>query len=141
MAVAGQVDSGGGDPLVEINVTPMVDVLLSLLIIFMVAQPKPPNEKIPLNVPKTPQAQSATDPNATLILSIDEDGRATLGKTPLPLEWSAMVEQIKANEKAVNDDRIAIKAADKTKYGRVIEVMAAAHEAGIGKVGIASERL
>lgn len=138
--MAGQVDSGG-ETLVEINVTPMVDVLLSLLIIFMVAQPKPPNEKIPLNVPQDPKTQSASDPNATLILSISEDGTAKLGKNPLPTEWNAMVEQIKANEKAVSDDRLAIKADEKTKYGRVIEIMAAAHEAGIGKVGIASERM
>ena len=138
--MAGSADSGG-ETLVEINVTPMVDVLLSLLIIFMVAQPKPPNEKIPLNVPKTPKTQSASDPNATLILAIEEDGSARLGKNPLPQDWTAMVEQIAANEKAVNDDRIAIKAAPTTKYGRVIEVMAAAHKAGIGKVGIASERL
>ena len=139
--MAGSVESGDGDTLVEINVTPMVDVLLSLLIIFMVAQPEPPNEKIPLNVPTEPKTQTQDDPNATLILSIEEDGSARLGKTPLPDKWEEMVETIKSNEKAVEDDRIAIKAADKTKYGRVIEIMAAAHEAGIGKVGIASERL
>jgi len=138
--LAGSVDSGG-DTLVEINVTPMVDVLLSLLIIFMVAQPEPPNEKIPLNVPTEPKTQVPDDPNATLILTIEENGDARLGKTPLPEQWSEMVEAIASNEKAVEDDRIAIKAADKAKYGRVIEIMAAAHEAGIGKVGIASERL
>jgi len=140
--MAGSTDSGSDtDPLVEINVTPMIDVLLSLLIVFMVASPLPPNEKIPLNVPKEVKSQSASDPNATLILSIAEDGSAKLGKNPLAADWDAMVEQIKANEKAVNDDRLAIKAEPKTKYGRVIEIMAAAHEAGIGKVGIASERL
>lgn len=138
--MAGSVDSGG-DTLVEINVTPMVDVLLSLLIIFMVAQPEPPNEKIPLNVPTEPKTQVPDDPNATLILTIEENGDARLGKTPLPVKWEEMVEAIKANPKAVEDDRIAIKAADKAKYGRVIEIMAAAHEAGITKVGIASERL
>lgn len=138
--MAGSVESGG-DTLVEINVTPMVDVLLSLLIIFMVAQPEPPNEKIPLNVPTEPKTQVPDDPNATLILTIEENGDARLGKTPLPEKWEEMVETIKANPKAVEDDRIAIKAADKAKYGRVIEIMAAAHEAGIGKVGIASERL
>ena len=139
--MAGQVDTGGGDStLVEINVTPMVDVLLSLLIIFMVAQPKPPNEKIPLNVPQDAKTQSDNDPNATLVLTIEANGAARLGKDPLAAKYSDVVKQIKDNEKAVNDDRLAIKADDKTPYGRVIEIMAAANEAGIGKVSIASER-
>ena len=133
--------SSEAEPIVEINVTPMIDVLLALLIVFMVASPQPPNEKIPLSVPKNAKTQTANDPNATLILSIAEDGSAKLGQNPLAAEWEPMVEQIRSNEKAVNDDRLAIKAAPTTKYGRVIEIMAAAHEAGIGKVGIASERL
>jgi len=139
--MAAQISEGGDDTIVEINVTPMVDVLLSLLIIFMVASPKPPNEKIPINVPKNAVVQQPSDPNATLLISIDADGKARLGKEPLAPDYDKMVEQLKNNEKAQTDGRIAIKGDDKAKYGWVIRVMAAAHEAGIGSVGIASDKL
>lgn len=139
--MAGQINEGGDSTLVEINVTPMVDVLLSLLIIFMVASPKPPNEQIPISVPKNAVVQQPSDPNATLLVTIEEDGTAKLGKEPLAKDYDAMVKQIAGNEKAMTDGRIAIKGKDKAKYGWVIRVMAAAHEAGVGKVGIASEKL
>lgn len=140
-SMATQIKEGGDETLVEINVTPMVDVLLSLLIIFMVASPKPPNEQIPISVPKDAVIQQPSDPNATLLVTIDEKGNARLGKEPLASDYDKMVEQLQKNEKAQTDGRIAIKGEDKAKYGLVIRVMAAAHEAGIGKVGIASEKL
>ena len=139
--MAVQLKEGGDETLVEINVTPMVDVLLCLLIIFMVASPKPPNEQIKINVPKNAVVQQPSDPNATLLISIDEKGNAKLGQEPLAPEYDKMVEQLRKNEKAQEDGRIAIKGEDKSKYGQVIRVMAAAHEAGIAKVGIASEKL
>lgn len=139
--MAAQINEGGDDTLVEINVTPMVDVLLSLLIIFMVASPKPPNETIPINVPKNTAVEQPSDPNATLLVTIEADGKARLGKEPLSPNYDAMVEQLRKNEKAQADGRIAIKGADKAKYGWVIRVMSAAHEAGIDRVGIASEKL
>jgi len=139
--MAAQIKDSGDETLVEINVTPMVDVLLSLLIIFMVASPKPPNEQIPISVPKNAVVQQPSDPNATLLVTIDEKGNAKLGKEPLARDYDQMVEQLRNNEKAQTDGRLAIKGEDKAKYGWVIRVMAAAHEAGIGKVGIASEKL
>lgn len=139
--MATQIKEGGDDTLVEINVTPMVDVLLSLLIIFMVSSPKPPNENIPIAVPQNAVVQQPSDPNATLLVTIEADGTARLGKEPLSPDYDGMVKQLEANEKAQADGRIAIKGADKAKYGWVIRVMAAAHEAGIGSVGIASEKL
>ncbi len=139
--MAAQINEGGDDTLVEINVTPMVDVLLSLLIIFMVASPKPPNENIPINVPKNAVVQQPSDPNATLLVTVDEKGDARLGKEPLAKNYDAMVEQLAGNEKAMTDGRIAIKGEDKAKYGMIIRIMAAAHEAGIEQVGIASEKL
>ncbi len=139
--MAAQINEGGDDTLVEINVTPMVDVLLSLLIIFMVASPKPPNENIPINVPKNAVVQQPSDPNATLLVTVDEKGNARLGKEPLAKNYDAMVQQLGKNEKAITDGKIAIKGEDKAKYGWVIRIMAAAHEAGIDQVGIASEKL
>lgn len=139
--MAAQLNDSSDDTLVEINVTPMVDVLLSLLIIFMVASPKPPNEQIPISVPKNATVEQPSDPNATLLVTIGEDGKARLGKEPLAADYDKMVEQLRNNEKAQTDGRIAIKGEDKARYGWVVRVMAAAHEAGIPRVGIASEKL
>ncbi len=131
----------GDDALAEINVTPMTDVLLCLLIIFMVAQPSKGAEQIPLSVPQDAVVQNPADPNAALLVTIDVDGNAKLGETPLSRDYDEMIEQFKKNPKAQADDKLVISAEDKTKYGRVIRVMAAAHEAGISEVGIASKKL
>jgi len=131
-------DSGA---LSEINVTPMVDVLLSLLIIFMVATPPPPHEQIPLDVPQEPKVQKPDDPNSTLLITIDAEGKATIGATPLSDDFDTMVEEIGNNEKAQNDGRLAIDADPKVNFGVVIRVMSAAHQSGIGQVGLASDKL
>jgi biopolymer transport protein ExbD len=139
--MAVNIKEGGDETVSEINVTPMVDVLLCLLIIFMVASPKPPNEKMTIAVPQNAVTQAPSDPNATLLVTVDEQGNAKLGQEPLSKDYDEMVKQLENNEKAQTDGRIAIKGEDKAKYGNVIRVMAAAHEAGIAKVGIASEKL
>ena len=128
------------DTVAEINVTPMIDVLLSLLIIFMVAAKPPPKHKQPISVPQDPVPQTENDPNATLLVKIDAAGAVSIGKTPVPGGHAALVEALKANEKAQSDGRIAVKPHDKVPYGKVIDVMAAAREAGLEHVGIASEK-
>lgn len=125
----------------EINVTPMVDVLLCLLIIFMVASPPPANTQMPLDIPMAPVGTPSADPNATLLLSIDAAGNAKLGTQPLNADYATMVGELKANAKLQNDGKIAIDAARGVSYGQVVRYMGAAHEAGITSVGIASDRL
>lgn len=129
------------EPVADINMTPMIDVLMSLLIIFMVAAKPPPKHKQPIAIPEDPVEQTENDPNATLLLKIDAAGAVTLGKTPVDGSREALVKALTDNEKAQSDSKIAIKADGKTPYGKVIDVMAAAREAGIASVGIASERL
>ena len=125
----------------EINVTPMIDVLLSLLIIFMVAAKPPPKHKQPIAIPKDPVEQTPDDPNATLLIKIDAAGTVTIGKTPVAAGHEALVAALQASEKAQADGKVAIKAHDDVPYGSVIDVMAAAREAGIDHVGVASEKL
>lgn len=129
------------DTVSEINVTPMIDVLLSLLIIFMVAAKPPPNHQQPIAIPKSPIEQTQNDPDATLLITIDAAGMVSVGKTPVAGGHDALVEAIKASEKAQTDQRVAVKADEKVGYGSVVDVMSAAREAGIAHVGIASERL
>ena len=125
----------------EINVTPMIDVLLSLLIIFMVASPPPPNVQQPIDVPQEPITEVPDDPNSTLLVTIDAKGKAKLGDSDLPDGYDAIVQAFKDSEKAQTDGRVAISAEGKAAYGRVIEIMGAAREAGIPSVGLASDRL
>ena len=141
MAMATGDGGGEGAPLCEINVTPMVDVLLCLLIIFMISAPTPPNESIPLAVPQDSKVENPSDPNATLMVTIEENGEVRLGKQVLSKDYDEMVEQFRKNEKAQTDGKVVISGKDKSKYGWMIRVMAAAHAAGIDEVGIASKRL
>jgi biopolymer transport protein ExbD len=132
---------GDGDAVCEINVTPMVDILLCLLIIFMVASPAPPNEQIEISVPKESVTQVPSDPNAPLLVEIADDGTAKLGQSPLPADFEGMVKAFKDNEKAQKDSKIVVTGKGAAPYGQVIRVMTAAHEAGVEDVGIASDRL
>ena len=125
----------------EINVTPMVDVLLCLLIIFMVATPPPANTQMPLDIPQASKQTGPADPSATLLLSIDPSGAAKLGTQPLSADYDVLVTELKANPKLQSDGKVAIDAAVGVKYGDVVRMMAAAHDAGVGSVGIASDRL
>jgi biopolymer transport protein ExbD len=134
-------DGDGGGTVSEINVTPMIDVLLCLLIIFMVASKPTPKHKQPIAIPKNAIEQTENDPNATLLVKIEANGAVSVGKTPIAGGHDALVEALQNNEKAQTDGKVAIKADGKVAYGDVIDVMAAAHEAGIEHVGIASERL
>jgi len=129
------------DTVSEINVTPMIDVLLSLLIIFMVAAKPPPNHKQPIAIPQDPIEQTENDPDATLLVVIDEAGAVSIGKTPVEGGRPGLIAALLASEKAQTDSRVAIKADNAVPYGSVIDVMSAAREAGIQNVGIASERL
>ena len=132
---------GEGEAVCEINVTPMVDVLLCLLIIFMVAAPKPPNEQIEITVPKESVTQVPSDPNSPLLVEVTDDGSAKLGQLVLSKDFDEMVKQFKDNEKAQSDSKVIVTAKGAARYGDVIRVMTAAHEAGVDDVGIASDRL
>ena len=130
-----------GDVNAEINVTPMIDVLLSLLIIFLVASPPPPNEQQPITIPQQKVTEVQDNPDATLLVTIDDEGKAKLGEEELAADREGMIEQLKNSEKAQSDSRIAINASEKVPYGQVMTIMGAAREAGIESVGLASDRL
>ena len=96
--------------------------------------------------PDPPQPSAAQSPRECDIfhqrhVRVAADGSVKLGKTPVPNDYGQMVEAFKNNEKAQEDDKVVVKGDEKAKYGAIITVMAAAHEAGIEQVGVASERL
>jgi biopolymer transport protein ExbD len=140
MAMGGGTEEG--EAVCEINVTPMVDVLLCLLIIFMVAAPSAPNEQLQITMPKD-SLQKAPTPQADskLLVTVQPDGSAKLDQTVVSKDYDAMVQFFANNEKAKSDDKVIITGTPETPYGHIIRVMTAAHEAGISDVSIASERL
>lgn len=138
----GAAVSSRSDTVAEINVTPMIDVLLSLLIIFMVTAGKTQNQQ-PMTVPQQAAAQTnQADDEATLLVTLKEDGTGLLGNAPLAIkDAKGMIAQFKASPKAQADKKIAILAEKKVPYGQVIRVMALARQAGIASVGLTSKRL
>ena len=119
----------------EINVTPMVDVMLVLLIIFMVAAPLL-TVGVPVDLPKTKAAALTQSDNKPLELSIDVKGQIYLQETKVPLD--SLVARLQAISNNNHDARIYVRGDKAVDYGRVVEVMAAITNAGFTKVSLVS---
>jgi biopolymer transport protein TolR len=122
---------GGGDELnSEINVTPMVDVMLVLLIIFMITAPMM-NTGVDIDLPQVP-AKNIEDPEGKLIMSIGLDKKLHLGGTTVL--WSELEVKLKSNERLKKESELYIEADTNLPYGVVVTAMAVAKSAGILKV-------
>jgi biopolymer transport protein TolR len=123
--------SGGGDELnAEINVTPMVDVMLVLLIIFMITAPMM-NTGVSLELPQV-TAQNVEDPEGKLVLSIAKDDKIFLGGTQVL--WKDLENKLKTNERVKKESALYIEADTNLMYGRVVTAMAVAKNAGVTRV-------
>ncbi len=124
-------NSRGGDELnAEINITPMVDVMLVLLIIFMITAPMM-NTGVSLELPQV-TAQNVEDPEGKLVLSIAKDDKIYLGGTQV--SWTELEAKLKSNEKVKQDSSLYIEADTSLMYGRVVTAMAVAKNAGVTRV-------
>jgi biopolymer transport protein TolR len=122
---------GGGDDLnSEINVTPMVDVMLVLLIIFMITAPMM-NTGVDIDLPQV-TAQNIEDPEGKLVLSIDDEQKIFLGGTQLT--WTELEVKLSANERVKKEQQLYIEADQGIPYGVVVTAMAVAKKAGVAKV-------
>ncbi len=121
----------------DINVTPLVDVMLVLLIIFMVTAPMM-TQGVEVNLPKTTTRYMKTQEDP-LILTINKKKEILLEKHRLDLEGlDARLQQIVENRK---DKELLLRADKELPYGFVIEVVAAIKRAGIDKLGMVTEPL
>ncbi len=135
MGMSGGNRGGGRTTMSEINVTPMVDVMLVLLIIFMVTAPLI-QQGVKVNLPETKAAPvEATEKK--LVLSIDAGRKVYIGDAEVALEQLA--EKLAANAKAQADKEVYLHADRDVPYGVVVEVMAAAQRAGINNVGMITD--
>src|SRR5436190_23164126 len=123
--------SGGGDELnSEINVTPLVDVMLVLLIIFMITAPMM-NTGVSLDLPQV-TAQNIEDPQGKLVLSIGKDSKIYLGGTQVT--WKDLEAKLKANDRVQKEGALYIEADTNLPYGVVITAMAVAKNSGVAHV-------
>jgi biopolymer transport protein TolR len=123
--------AGGGDDLnAEINVTPLVDVMLVLLIIFMITAPMM-NTGVDLDLPQV-TAKNIEDPQGKLVLSIAKNDRVFLGGTQVM--WKDLEAKLKTNERVQQEGEIYIEADTNLPYGVVVTAMAIAKNAGVAKV-------
>ena len=130
--------TGGGkgrQGLSDINVTPLVDVMLVLLIIFMVTAPLI-QQGVKLDLPKTKAAQ-IDDKKHNLVISIDKDGQIFLDDVNVPLKQ--LEDTLKANKKVQDQAEVDIKADRNLPYGHVVEVMARAQAAGVTNLGMVTD--
>ncbi|MGO4386100.1 protein TolR [Microvirga sp. 2YAF29] len=128
-------DDFGAAPLSEINVTPLVDVMLVLLIIFMVAAPLM-TVGVPVQLPKT-AAPKVSQPKQPVVVTIDERGQPFLDKEPLAPE--AVMPRLRGLASANPAQVVLVRGDRAVPYGRIIEVMGQINAAGFSKVSLVTQ--
>ena len=145
--MAGSVASGGGGgrrrgrgqpryrAMADINMTPFIDVMLVLLIIFMVAAPLLATG-VPIDLPQTKAAALNID-QKPISVAVDPKGAVFINDEPVPPEQLA--DKLKSLAKAGPDERIYVRGSDQVNYGRIAEVMSIITAAGFKRVALVTE--
>ena len=122
-------------PMSEINVTPFVDVMLVLLIVFMITAPLL-TVGVPLDLPKT-KAQPLTQPEEPLVISVDAKGAIYIQDTSVPLD--SLIPRLIAITENKPDTRIYLRGDRTVSYGRMMQVMGRVNAAGFTRVALIAE--
>src|SRR6266850_5263647 len=131
--------AGGGSPdevKSEINVTPLVDVCLVLLIIFMVVTPML-QKGVPINLPVTEDPEKTPDTEKQLQISVKTNGAVYLGSTVVRKEQ--VQSELESIHQRTPDREVAVKGDKDVKYGAVIDVLKACREVGFNNVGLIAQ--
>jgi biopolymer transport protein TolR len=120
----------------DINVTPLVDVCLVLLIIFMVVTPML-SKGIPVNLPVTEDPEKTPDTEKQLQIAVKADGSIYLGSTVLRKEQ--VQSELESIHQKTPDREIAVKGDKLVKYGSVLDVLKACREVGFNNVGLIAQ--
>jgi|SRR6266404_3735967 biopolymer transport protein TolR len=129
---SGRRRNGRFKPMAEINVTPMVDVMLVLLIIFMVTAPLL-TVGIPVNLPQT-KAEPLSNPDEPIVVTINDKGAIYLQETTIGDD--ALVPRLQAITENKPDTKIFVRGDKKIDYGRVMQVMGLIKSAGFTQVAL-----
>jgi biopolymer transport protein TolR len=120
----------------DINVTPLVDVCLVLLIIFMVVTPML-QKGVPVNLPVTEEPEKTPDTDKQLQISVKADGSVYLG--PNVVRKDQVESALKEIQERTPDREIAVKGDKLVKYGDVLDVLRACREVGFNDVGLIAQ--
>jgi biopolymer transport protein TolR len=127
-----------GGAMSDINVTPLVDVMLVLLIIFMVTAPLI-TQGVEVDLPKT-KAQSLEGTEKKMVLTITKNKLIYIGKNKdNPIPFKLLEEKLKANAKLQAERELYLHADRTLEYGFVIDVMATLRRAGVDKMGMVTD--
>jgi biopolymer transport protein TolR len=127
--------AGGQRPLSDINVTPLVDVMLVLLVIFIITAPLMASS-IKLDLPRTDAGQPNDTPKFVSLV-VDADGKVYLNEKPVSLEELAAGLGKAAADSA--DTEVQLRADQTVPYGKVVELMGIANKAGLSRIGFVTE--
>lgn len=132
----GRLERTQGDPPIsDINVTPLVDVMLVLVVIFIITAPLLASS-IRLDLPRAEGTQAAEAQRFVTVV-LDKEGRAFVNDRPV--DAAGLATQLAAAAKQNPDTEIQLRADSTVPYGRVVEVMGVAHKAGLTRIGFVAE--
>jgi biopolymer transport protein TolR len=132
----GRLERTKGDPpMSEINVTPLVDVMLVLVVIFIITAPLLASS-IRLDLPKAEGTQPGDAPRFVTVV-LDKAGKVFLNDKPVT--ETQLAAQLAAAAKQNPETEIQLRADQTVPYGKVVEVMGVAHKAGLTRIGFVAE--
>ena len=122
-------------PMADINVTPMVDVMLVLLVVFMVTAPMLATG-VSVSLPKVTAEQMPTENQRPLVVTIDKDGGVYMGLEDTPVELKDLGPQLMALAENNIEKRVYVRADEMVANGVVVKVLALLQTAGFRNVGL-----
>ncbi|MDI1257651.1 biopolymer transporter ExbD [Aquabacterium sp.] len=125
----------GAQPMSEINMTPLIDVMLVLLVIFMLTAPLM-TSSLKLNLPKADAKQSDATPHS-LMISLSADGQTYLNDSVVTAP--GLVAQAKEAARQSADTEVQLRADEAVSYGRVAELIGLLQQAGLSRIAFVTE--
>ena len=132
----GRLDrTSSAQPMSDINMTPLIDVMLVLVVIFIITAPLLASS-IKLDLPRTDAAKAGDAPKSVTVV-VDAAGQAYVKDLPLTLD--DLARQLTLSAQANPETEVLLRADKSVPYGRIVEVMGAAQKAGLNRIGFVAD--